>query len=63
MALGCYRDKKGKEHTGHLADTFNDDDELVFIRNIHSVLLTRGCSGPMCMPGPGLRERLQLYLP
>jgi DUF2075 family protein len=40
-----YRDKKGKEHTGHLKDAFSDDDLLVFIRNIYGVLLTRGMRG------------------
>jgi DUF2075 family protein len=40
-----YRDKKGKENTGHLKDAFSDDDLLVFIRNIYGVLLTRGMRG------------------
>lgn len=41
----AYRDKKGKENTGHLKDAFSDDDLLVFIRNIYGVLLTRGMRG------------------
>lgn len=41
----AYRDKKGKENTGHLKDAFGDDDLLVFIRNIYGVLLTRGMLG------------------
>ncbi|MCV0335888.1 DUF2075 domain-containing protein [Microbacterium sp.] len=40
-----YRDKKGKENTGHLKDAFGDDDLLTFIRNIYGVLLTRGMRG------------------
>lgn len=41
----AYRDKKGKENTGHLKDVFSDEDLLVFIRNIYGVLLTRGMRG------------------
>ncbi|WP_309064911.1 DNA/RNA helicase domain-containing protein [Microbacterium sp.] len=41
----AYRDKKGKEDTGHLKGAFSDDDLLVFIRNIYGVLLTRGMLG------------------
>lgn len=41
----AYRDKKGKENTGHLKNAFGDDDLLVFIRNIYGVLLTRGMLG------------------
>lgn len=40
-----YRDKKGKEDTGHLKGAFSDDDLLVFVRNIYGVLLTRGMRG------------------
>lgn len=40
-----YRDKKGKENTGHLKDMFSDKDLLIFIRNIYGVLLTRGMLG------------------
>lgn len=40
-----YRDKKGKERTGHLSETFDDEDLLVFIRNVYGVLLTRGMRG------------------
>lgn len=59
----AYRDKKGKERTGHLAETFDDDDLLVFIRNIYGVLLTRGMLGTyVYVCDPGLRERLRRYL-
>lgn len=58
-----YRDKKGKERTGHLAETFDDEDLLVFIRNIYGVLLTRGMLGTyVYVCDPGLRERLRSYL-
>ena len=56
----AYRDKKGKENTGHLKDAFGDDDLLVFIRNIYGVLLTRGILGTyVYVCDPGLRERLR----
>ena len=55
----AYRDKKGKENTGHLKDAFGDEDLLVFIRNIYGVLLTRGILGTyVYVCDPGLRERL-----
>lgn len=58
-----YRDKKGKENTGHLKDAFSDDDLLVFIRNIYGVLLTRGMLGTyVYVCDPGVRERLQSLL-
>ena len=58
-----YRDKKGKENTGHLKDAFSDDDLLVFIRNIYGVLLTRGMHGTyVYVCDPGLRERLRALL-
>lgn len=58
-----YRDKKGKERTGHLAETFDDEDLLVFIRNIYGVLLTRGMLGTFVyVCDPGLRERLRTRL-
>ncbi|KKX99727.1 DUF2075 domain-containing protein [Microbacterium sp. Ag1] len=58
-----YRDKKGKENTGHLKDAFGDDDLLTFIRNIYGVLLTRGMRGTyIYVCDPALRERLALML-
>ncbi|MGO4489451.1 DNA/RNA helicase domain-containing protein [Microbacterium sp. 2RAF4] len=58
-----YRDKKGKENTGHLKDAFRDDDLLTFIRNIYGVLLTRGMRGTyIYVCDPALRERLALML-
>lgn len=59
----AYRDKKGKENTGHLKDAFGDEDLLVFIRNIYGVLLTRGMLGTyVYVCDPGLRERLRELL-
>ncbi|MCK2035275.1 DUF2075 domain-containing protein [Microbacterium sp. SSW1-49] len=58
-----YRDKKGKENTGHLKDAFGDDDLLTFIRNIYGVLLTRGMRGTyVYVCDPTLRERLSALL-
>lgn len=55
-----YRDKKGKENTGHLKDAFGDDDLLVFIRNIYAVLMTRGMLGTyVYVCDPALREYLR----
>lgn len=52
-----YRDKKGKENTGHLRGAFGDDDLLVFIGNIYGVLLTRGMRGTyVYVCDPGLRD-------
>ena len=56
----AYRDKKGKENTGHLKGAFTDADLLVFIRNIYGVLLTRGMLGTyVYVCDEGLRERLR----
>lgn len=58
-----YRDKKGKENTGHLKDAFSDDDLLTFIRNIYGVLLTRGIRGTyVYICDPELRTRLRSVL-
>ncbi|NYF30294.1 MULTISPECIES: DUF2075 domain-containing protein [unclassified Microbacterium] len=58
-----YRDKKGKENTGHLKDAFGDDDLLTFIRNIYGVLLTRGMRGTyLYVCDPALRARLSAAL-
>lgn len=58
-----YRDKKGKENTGHLKGAFGDDELLVFIRNIYGVLLTRGMLGTyVYVCDSRLRARLGLLL-
>lgn len=56
----AYRDKKGKEDTGHLKGAFTDEDLLLFIRNIYGVLLTRGMRGTyVYVVDPALRARLR----
>lgn len=58
-----YRDKKGKENTGHLKGAFSDDDLLVFLRNIYGVLLTRGMRGTFVyVCDDRLREHLRKRL-
>ena len=58
-----YRDKKGKENTGHLKGAFSDAELLTFIRNIYGVLLTRGMLGTyVYVCDPGLRERMRELL-
>ena len=58
-----YRDKKGKENTGHLKGAFSDAELLTFIRNIYGVLLTRGMLGTyVYVCDPGLRERMRKLL-
>lgn len=58
-----YRDKKGKERTGHLTAEFSDEALLTFIRNIYGVLLTRGMLGTyVYVCDPTLRERLRAIL-
>nr|WP_157311354.1 DNA/RNA helicase domain-containing protein [Microbacterium sp. MAH-37] len=53
----AYRDKKGKENTGHLKGSFGEDQLRVFIRNIYGVLLTRGIRGTyVYVCDDGLRE-------
>lgn len=59
----AYRDKKGKENTGHLKGAFSDDDLLSFIRNIYGVLLTRGMLGTyVYVCDERLRERIRVHL-
>lgn len=55
----AYRDKKGKENTGHLKGLFGESDLLVFIRNVYGVLLTRGMLGTyVYVCDPALRAKL-----
>jgi DUF2075 family protein len=59
----AYRDKKGKEDTGHLKGRFSDDDLLVFIRNVYGVLLTRGMLGTyVYVCDEKLKERVRALL-
>jgi len=58
----AYRDGKGKENNPKLGIEFDDDDLLVFIRNIYGVLLTRGMRGTyVYVCDPALREHLRPY--
>jgi DUF2075 family protein/predicted GIY-YIG superfamily endonuclease len=55
-----YRDKKGKENNKRLGITYSDDDLLQYVRNIYSVLLTRGMRGTFVyVCDPGLRDHLR----
>lgn len=42
---GSYYDKKGRENNPKLGIKYSDDDLLEYVRNIYSVLLTRGIRG------------------
>ena len=59
----AYRDKKGKENTGHLKGSFDEGDLLVFIRNVYGVLLTRGMLGTyVYVCDPTLRAQLHALI-
>ena len=58
-----YFDVKGRENNTKLGITYTDDDILEYVRNIYSVLLTRGILGTYVYVCDGaLREHLQTYL-
>ena len=58
-----YRDKKGKENNPKLGKIYDDEDLLVFIRNVYGVLLTRGMLGTFIyVCDPGLREWLRSHI-
>src|SRR5699024_11468170 len=40
-----YHDKKGRENNPKLGITYSDEDLLEYVKNIYSVLLTRGIRG------------------
>ncbi|KQW06225.1 AAA family ATPase [Leifsonia sp. Root4] len=59
-----YFDIKGKENNAVLEKKYTDDDLLGFIRNIYTVLLTRGIRGTyVYVCDPGLREHLRQFIP
>jgi DUF2075 family protein/predicted GIY-YIG superfamily endonuclease len=59
-----YRDKKGKENNPRLGIFYSDDDLLRYVRNIYSVLLTRGMRGTFVyVCDPALRDYLRQRLP
>lgn len=58
-----YHDKKGRENNPKLGITYSDADLLEYVKNIYSVLLTRGIRGTyVFVCDPDLRERLQEFL-
>lgn len=58
-----YHDKKGRENNPKLGITYSDTDLIEYVKNIYSVLLTRGIRGTyVFVCDPALRDRLQKYL-
>ncbi|GEB24828.1 DUF2075 domain-containing protein [Brevibacterium aurantiacum] len=58
-----YHDKKGRENNAKRGITYSDADLLEYVKNIYSVLLTRGIQGTyvyVCDTAP--RERLQEFV-
>ncbi len=59
-----YFDKKGMENNRRLGIVYSDADMLEFVRNVYSVLLTRGMRGTFVyVCDDALRERLSRFLP
>lgn len=57
-----YHDKKGRENNPKRGITYTDNDLLQFVRNIYTVLLTRGIRGTyVYVCDPALREYLCKY--
>jgi DUF2075 family protein len=55
-----YRDTKGMENNRRLGIVYTDDDLLRYVRNVYSVLLTRGMRGTFVyVCDPGLRRYLR----
>ncbi|PCC48896.1 DUF2075 domain-containing protein [Brevibacterium aurantiacum] len=58
-----YHDKKGRENNPKLGIEYTDEDLLEYVRNIYSVLLTRGIRGTyIYICDPSLRKLLQELL-
>lgn len=58
-----YFDKKGAENNPKLGIRYSDADLLEFVRNVYSVLLTRGMRGTyVYVVDPSLRERINRLL-
>lgn len=58
-----YHDKKGRENNPKRGITYTDEDLLQYVRNIYTVLLTRGILGTyVYVCDPALRERLKTFL-
>jgi DUF2075 family protein len=59
-----YRDARGKQDNHRLGLRYSDDDLLVYVQNIYSVLLTRGMLGTfLYVCDPALREYLRERVP
>lgn len=57
-----YHDKKGRENNPKLGITYSESDLLEYVKNVYSVLLTRGIRGTyVFVCDPDLRERLQKF--
>lgn len=58
-----YYDKKGRENNPKRGITYTDNDLLQYVRNIYTVLLTRGIRGTyVYVCDPSLREHLRALL-
>lgn len=59
-----YRDRNGKANNNQLGITYSDDQLLEYVRNIYTVLLTRGIRGTyVYVCDPDLREYLRHFFP
>ena len=59
-----YFDTKGMENNNRLGIRYTDDDILEYVRNIYSVLMTRGIRGTFVyVCNPALRERWAKLIP
>ncbi|MBP1325856.1 DUF2075 family protein [Leucobacter exalbidus] len=59
-----YFDKKGMENNPKRGVSYSDEDLLQYVRNIYTVLLTRGIRGTyVYVCDEGLREHLKQFLP
>ncbi len=57
-----YHDKKGRENNPKRGIVYTDDDLLLYVRNIYTVLLTRGILGTyVYVCDPALRDHLKRY--
>lgn len=60
----AYHDKKGRENNPRRGITYSDTDLLQYVRNIYTVLLTRGMRGTFVyVVDPDLREYLRRLFP
>ena len=58
-----YHDKKGRENNPKLGIAYSDEDLVEYVKNIYSVLLTRGIRGTyLYVCDTALRDRLQEFV-